>query len=77
MPIYNIEGKKLTPIKQVKFKNEREYKLFEGILSRCYSANNDSYDDYGEKNVVVDERWHCFENFLNDIKQLPRMENGA
>lgn len=24
MPIYNIEGKKLTPIKQVKFKNERE-----------------------------------------------------
>ena len=24
MPIYNIEGKKLAPIKQVKFKNERE-----------------------------------------------------
>lgn len=54
--------------------NEREYKLFEGILSRCYSANNDSYDDYGEKNVVVDERWHCFENFLNDIKQLPNYD---
>ena len=24
MPIYNIEGEKLSPIKQVKFKNERE-----------------------------------------------------
>ena len=24
MPIYNIDGKKLTPIRQVKFQNEKE-----------------------------------------------------
>ena len=37
MPIYNIEGKKLAPIKQVKFKNEKELqKLTEDNLEELF-----------------------------------------
>ena len=47
--------------------NSREYALWNGMITRCYSKsnNNPSY-----KNVSISSDWFCFQNFANDIKYL-------
>lgn len=47
------------------------YRRWFYILERCYSPTADNYGSYGEKGVFVDERWHSFEHFLEDIMYLP------
>lgn len=47
----------------------REYRLWEGMLNRCY-GNKEEYKSYA--NVTVCERWLCFANFVED---LPKIEN--
>lgn len=42
--------------------------LWRNMLKRCYSEK-DPKGYYGT-GVIVDERWLCFENFLNDIDKL-------
>lgn len=44
----------------------REYNLWMHMLSRCYSGNFPTYSD-----CTVDERWHCYQNFYHDIKNIP------
>jgi hypothetical protein len=51
-------------------KNDKEYRLWSGILSRCYNKNSISYKNYGAKHVIVDERWHNFQNFCKDIQHF-------
>lgn len=46
------------------------YKCWNSMLERCYSLKSPAYINYGEKNIVVDERWHNFNNFQQDIKEL-------
>ena len=48
-----------------------EYIMWEGMISRCYNPNSDSYKNYGAKGVTVCERWKCFEYFLEDIVKIP------
>jgi hypothetical protein len=55
-------------VKMVDHKNI--YGIWSAMLERCYNKENKSYHAYGEKGVHVCERWHCFENFLNDIKNI-------
>jgi hypothetical protein len=43
------------------------FQLWQNMMKRCYSEK-DERGYYGE--CFVDERWKCFENFLNDIKYL-------
>ena len=45
--------------------------LWSNMLKRCYSKN-DPKGYYGT--CFVDERWHCFENFLVDISKLQGFE---
>jgi len=47
---------------------ERKAKqLWQNVMKRCYSET----DDKGYKGkVIVDERWHAYENFLIDIASL-------
>ena len=40
------------------------------MLSRCYNKNNQYYRLYGGAGVTVDNRWHNFYNFYNDIQTL-------
>lgn len=49
---------------------KREYSIWKHMLHRCYNKDNDSYCFYGEKGVTVCERWHCFKNFVEDIKYI-------
>lgn len=44
------------------------------MLSCCYDCKNKSYRYYGEKGVTVCKRWHNFQTFCEDIKNLPGYE---
>lgn len=52
-----------------KYKN-KEYLLWKNMLSRCYNPSGDYFYLYGGKGVTVDERWHNFQNFCEDIQHL-------
>lgn len=41
------------------------------MISRCYNTRNKDYANYGGRGIVVDERWHTFENFLADMGERP------
>ncbi|WP_182006231.1 thymidylate synthase [Priestia aryabhattai] len=62
--------------KSVKNYTEEEldklYRKWYYMLKRCYDKNDRQYHMYGDKGVFVDERWHCFENYLRDIRYIPQ-----
>ncbi|MNQ81515.1 hypothetical protein D3C85_965380 [compost metagenome] len=46
---------------------KQAFQLWQNMMKRCYSEK-DSRGYFGK--CFVDERWKCFENFLNDIQYL-------
>ena len=46
------------------------YKIWHAMMSRCYNENDKQYPTYGGIGVRVDERWHSFENYVNDVQQI-------
>lgn len=48
----------------IKGNDTKEYILWQGIITRCY-AKQEEY-----KFPKIDERWLCFQNFVEDIKLL-------
>lgn len=46
------------------------YNMWHSMMQRCYYTKNDSYNNYGGKGVTVDERWHVFNNFVEDIDKV-------
>lgn len=64
-----------------KIYNGKAYKKWDAMLSRCYNQKNIQYKNYGESGCRVCERWHSFENFVNDIPliegwDISMFENG-
>lgn len=53
-----------------KLRRNQKYTLWKGIIERCYNPKRQDYKNYGEKGVTVCERWKCFANFLEDIKNI-------
>lgn len=47
--------------------HKKEYSVWSGMLERCYHPRGSGYERYGAKGVTVERRWHCFENFLEDL----------
>jgi hypothetical protein len=37
------------------------------IHNRCYNSANVSFHNYGARGIIVCERWHVFENFMQDV----------
>lgn len=58
-----------------KIDNKKEYNLWHHMLERCYVEDNKSFPNYGKKGVIVCDRWHCFEYFLNDIRLVEGYDN--
>ncbi len=50
-------------------KPTREYKLWGGIIRRCYSEKEQILKPT-YKGCTVDKRWHNFQNFCEDIKDI-------
>jgi hypothetical protein len=47
------------------------YKRWQHMLQRCENPNHHSYRNYGGRGITVCERWHKFENMLEDIGEPP------
>jgi hypothetical protein len=48
------------------------YKIWQGMLTRCYNSKAESYYLYGERGISVCERWSKFEFFLTDMGECPK-----
>lgn len=60
------------------------YNVWMKMLRRCRDINDSAYPAYGGRGIKVCERWHKFENFLEDmgiqptnIHQLERKDNNG
>jgi hypothetical protein len=49
-----------------------EYNTWCHMISRCHDSENDSYENYGGRGIVVCDRWrYSFECFLADMGKRP------
>lgn len=51
--------------------NTNVRKTWTSMMYRCYSTSCKDFPYYGGRGIQVDERWHNFDNFLEDIKKIP------
>lgn len=52
--------------------NTRTYRIWAGMKTRCTNASNPNHKRYGERGIVICDRWlHSFENFLADMGICP------
>lgn len=52
--------------------HERTYKIYHGILARCYNPDVAHYDRYGGRGITVCDRWReSFQNFFDDMGEQP------
>lgn len=52
-------------------KHSRTYEIWAGIKQRCYNEKTEQFRDYGGRGISLCERWHKFENFLEDMGECP------
>jgi hypothetical protein len=52
--------------------NTRTYRIWQGILQRCYNKKAKVYKLYGAIGITTEPRWRdSFENFLSDMGESP------
>jgi hypothetical protein len=44
---------------------------YQSMIRRCYDSSRVGYEFYGGKGIKVCQRWHRFENFLQDMGERP------
>lgn len=49
----------------------RTYRLWSGIKTRCTNPNEQAWKHYGGRGVKLCGRWEKFENFLEDMGEVP------
>ena len=50
---------------------EKLYAAWRQMIGRCYNKLHIAYKYYGNKEITVHKRWHCFNNFYHDAFLLP------
>jgi len=53
-----------------------EYSTWARMRQRCYNELNLDYESYGGRGIIVCERWHDFENFLEDMGKRPNNKSS-
>jgi transcription elongation factor Elf1 len=48
-----------------------EYTAWAHMIQRCGNPNNPSYADYGERGILVCDKWQSFEGFFADMGLRP------
>lgn len=65
--LLRIHGKFDTP----------EWRIWDGMIRRCYTPTNGSYRNYGARGIRVCERWrNSFENFYADMGARPSSKHS-
>lgn len=54
----------------------KEIGIWNGMLSRCYNKNDAAYGSYGGKGVSVEENWHDFSKFYNELRLVDGWDEG-
>lgn len=49
----------------------KTFNIWMNMFTRCYNKNCKAYKNYGERGIIIDERWHIFLNFLEDMGECP------
>lgn len=49
----------------------RTYRIWQGIVTRCYNKKDPAYKWYGGRGIKMQESWRRFEGFLKDIGEVP------
>ncbi len=49
----------------------KTYKIWNGMLARCYTPSATGFKNYGGRGITVCERWMIYENFLSDMGECP------
>lgn len=50
----------------------KTYQTWQHMKARCYRVSSKDYKNWGGRGISVCERWHKFENFLEDMGECPR-----
>jgi hypothetical protein len=54
------------------FSNHPLFNIWKQMKARCYNKNNESYHNYGKRNIRVSKSWyHSFEQFVEDMGERP------
>lgn len=54
-----------------------EYKIYHGILERCFNERTNNFINYGGRGITVCERWkNSFENFFADMGKRPSAKHS-
>lgn len=48
-----------------------EHESWQAMMGRCYTKSAGGYDRYGGRGITVCDRWHSFENFLENMGPRP------
>jgi len=54
-----------------KLSGTRIYRIWCGILKRCFDKKSPGYKYYGARGIGVSEKWKSFPNFFNDMGHPP------
>ena len=49
----------------------KAYQVWCDMMKRCHNPKAGNYHRYGGRGILVDERWHIFENFYADMGNPP------
>lgn len=52
-------------------KRSAEMTIHHNMMNRCYNSQSSRFSSYGARGIKVCERWHKFENFLEDMGHRP------
>ncbi len=74
--VYGV-GVSSTVSPAVKKQRWREYRVWTGMLNRCYSPSANGYQFYGGAGVYVSPRWLDLSLFLEDLPSLPNYSKWA
>lgn len=51
--------------------DSKTWGIWRGMMRRCYEVTNQHYHLYGAKGKLVEDRWHTFQNFFEDMGECP------
>ena len=53
----NLAGQYSTDKAKIVWNNNRIFKIYQGMIQRCYNPNNKNFEEYGGKGIRICEEW--------------------